>query len=307
MPACHVGEESPSLSTRTKGDKMIDIVFDMETGDPDDFLTLVLLLGHPKVNLKAVTVTPGTKQQIGLVKWAMSQFGKSLPIGSFNPLNEKNCVSNWHFNVFGNIPEGLATGPGGNILKEVCDDNTILVTGAPLKNIGVAMDLGFKIKRLVAQGGFAGEGVVPYEKQLDKFKGMKICPTYNLNGDPKSALRALEYDKIPERFFVSKNVCHGVVYDYELHEKVKAVKSGSISLELIYKGMDHYLNKNKDGKKFHDPLAACCAIDLSIGTWAEVKLFREKGQWGSSLCSGTNTKIIVDYDREKFIDVLLEK
>ena len=34
-----------------------DVVWDMETGDPDDFLTLLLLLGHPQVNLKAVTVT----------------------------------------------------------------------------------------------------------------------------------------------------------------------------------------------------------------------------------------------------------
>ena len=36
----------------------IDVVFDMETGDPDDFFTLCLLTAHPKVNLRAVTVTP---------------------------------------------------------------------------------------------------------------------------------------------------------------------------------------------------------------------------------------------------------
>ena len=32
---------------------MLDIIYDMETDDPDDFLTLLLLLGHPQVNLKA--------------------------------------------------------------------------------------------------------------------------------------------------------------------------------------------------------------------------------------------------------------
>jgi hypothetical protein len=31
------------------------------------------------------------------------------------------------------------------------------------------------------------------------------------------------------------------------------------------------LNKQKTGKAFHDPLAACCAIDLSIGQWKYVK------------------------------------
>lgn len=29
-------------------------VFDMETSDPDDFLTLLLLLGHPEVQWHAV-------------------------------------------------------------------------------------------------------------------------------------------------------------------------------------------------------------------------------------------------------------
>ena len=49
-----------------------DVVWDMETGDPDDFLTLLLLLGHPQVNLKAVTVTPGTREQVGLVRQALA-------------------------------------------------------------------------------------------------------------------------------------------------------------------------------------------------------------------------------------------
>lgn len=48
---------------------MIDVVWDMETGDPDDFLTLLFLIGHPNVNLKAVTVTPGTLEN-GIAKRA---------------------------------------------------------------------------------------------------------------------------------------------------------------------------------------------------------------------------------------------
>ncbi len=64
---------------------MIDVVWDMETSDPDDFLTLLLLLGHPEVNLKAVTVTPGTPAQIGLVNHAISNlFGLDIPIGAYN-------------------------------------------------------------------------------------------------------------------------------------------------------------------------------------------------------------------------------
>ena len=45
-------------------------VFDMETSDPDDFITLVFLLGHPEVDLRAVTITPGTREQVGVVRQA---------------------------------------------------------------------------------------------------------------------------------------------------------------------------------------------------------------------------------------------
>jgi len=34
---------------------MKNVVFDMETGDPDDLITLLMLLINPHVNLKAVT------------------------------------------------------------------------------------------------------------------------------------------------------------------------------------------------------------------------------------------------------------
>lgn len=42
------------------------LVWNMGTGDPDDFLTLLWLADHPGVDLCAVTVTPGTRAQIGL-------------------------------------------------------------------------------------------------------------------------------------------------------------------------------------------------------------------------------------------------
>lgn len=113
----------------------------------------------------------------------------------------------------------------------------------------------FKVGRLVAQGGFAGEGVVPRLQQLDKFKGMLTCPSYNLNGDIKAALATLEYPGISVRRFVSKNVCHQVYYDQKMHERFETIKDKSLALTYIWKGMDVYLKKKHKGKKFHDPLA----------------------------------------------------
>src|SRR5262245_12262199 len=96
---------------------MLDVVWDMETGDPDDFLTLLLLLGHPGVRLKAVTITPGTPDQVGVVRAALGWFDRAIPVGAFNiehqtkspPTEGKHgmrgmCVSSWHYAAFGAMP-----------------------------------------------------------------------------------------------------------------------------------------------------------------------------------------------------------
>ena len=50
---------------------------------------------------------------------------------------------------------------------------------------------------------------------------------------------------------------------------------------------------------------AKCAIDTTIATWAEVEIYREKGQWGAKLQPNSNTWIITDYDHQKFLQTLL--
>ncbi len=306
----------------------LDVVWDMETGDPDDFVTLLLLLGHPRVTLRGVTITPGTPDQVGVVRKALAWFDRTdIPVGAFN-LDHKtpsqkmagagkddddhgvrwggSCVSAWHYKAYGDFPPSRDAVHGPDLLHALCGPTTTLITGGPLKNLGGALAKpGFRLGRLVAQGGFAGEGVVPPEQQLEKFRGLTTCPTYNLNGDAKSALAVIATDAIAEKRFVSKNVCHGVSYDEALHARVASVKSESRSLDLIWRGMQTYL-EGGSGKKFHDPLAACCAIDESIGQWAEVDLYRERGEWGARLAPGSSTRIITAYDRAKFEATLLE-
>ena len=60
-----------------------------------------------------------------------------------------------------------------------------------------------------------------------------------------------------------------------------------------------------EGKKFHDPLAACCAINEAVGSFVEVELYRDPSGWGARRSAGSNTWIIVDPDRERFIETLL--
>ncbi len=286
---------------------MLDIILDMETQDPDDYLTLLLLLGHTQVRLKAVTITPGSPCQVGLVRRTLAMFGRDIPVGAYNLQHPKTCVSPWHEKVYGTITPSEQAREGSDVLLECCDEDTILITGAPLKNVGKALDSpAFRLGCLVAQGGFAGEGVVPTELQLEKFKGKLTCPTFNLNGDVPSAFKVLATDQIGTRYFVSKNVCHGVYYDLAMHTVVGKLREQSQSMRMIYKGMEAYLQNKAEGKKMHDPLAACCAIDRSIGEWAEVELFRQKGEWGSKLAENTRTWIITRYDQEKFIEVFTD-
>ncbi len=286
----------------------LSVVWDMETADPDDFLTLLLLLGHPRVRLRAVTVTPGSAHQVGLVRRALSWFGVELPVGAYNLDHPKRSVSDWHYRAYGEAPPSRDAEPGFEVLLRCCDDETTLITGAPLKNLGKALEGGgssFRLGRLVAQGGFAGEGVVAPEKQLAKFRGRRTCPTYNLGGAPKAALAALASPNIGVRRFVSKNVCHGVVYDGAFHRRVKAEARWSKSLELISQGMERYLERRPGGKKLHDPLAACCAVDERIGEWAEVEIYRVRDEWGARLAPGSGTWIIVGHDKERFVRTFL--
>lgn len=140
----------------------------------------------------------------------------------------------------------------------------------PLKNLGRLYEHfpATLIGTWVAQGGFAGDSVVPPEHRLAKFAGRETCPTFNFNGAPQVALSMLGSEKIAERWLVSKNVCHG--------------------------------------KMFHDPLAAAVAIDRTVCTFREVEVYRERGEWGSRLATDTHTRIAVAVDRARFLDVLLE-
>lgn len=83
--------------------KSIDVAFDMETADPDDLFTLIFLATTKQVSLRCVTVTPGARDQIWLVKRVLSELGMSwMPVGSADPENDsKRCVSSWYHKLYG--------------------------------------------------------------------------------------------------------------------------------------------------------------------------------------------------------------
>jgi inosine-uridine nucleoside N-ribohydrolase len=300
---------------------MINVLFDMETADPDDVFTLCFLTSHPDINLCAVTITPGSHDQVGLVKRVLEITGKKdVPVGSNGYW--KSCVSAFHSKYL-EWQACEADADAACLILSTARNfkDLVLLTGAPLKNVHRFLEMeqterlpgnpgfmtpGVSISRWVAQGGFAGDNIVPPELRLEKFAGRNTCPTFNFNGDPEGAMMALTSPQIHLRQLVSKNVCHGVAYDREMHEWVGKHKDKSPGLELMYKGMDIYLRKKPEGKLFHDPLAAAAVVDPSVCTFKQVKMYRQKGEWGAQEAEDTNTFISISYDRDKFRDILVQ-
>ena len=229
----------------------------------------------------------------------------------------KVAVSGWHYKAFGlsEAVVGVPDGESWEILQRTLSPSTTLVTGAALHNLGALLRQvpsthpPASLGRIFLQGGFAGANVVPEDRVLTKFKGMTVCPTFNLNGDIPSAKLLLERRTLfSEVRFVSKNVCHGVLYDDAIHARLQEACLGPatpmrVVHEMMTRSMRHYLPQG--GKAMHDPLAACCAIDPSVGLWSEVEMSHTKGGWGCALAPGSGVLILVDYSWDRFVSVLL--
>jgi len=294
------------------------VVFDMETGDPDDILTLLFLAAHPAVNLRAVTITPGCQEQVALVRWILQQLELTeTRLGAQqwpDNADKKVNLAPRFYGCFGRSTRGEPQCERADeVLLQCCDEKVTLLTGAPVHNLGDALKLpGFHLGRWVAQGGFAGEGVVPQDQQLDKFKGKETCPTWNFGGNALAAEAGLSSAAVARKVCVSKNVCHAAVYDTDWHDAVRvaletAMGRRRLALQMMYEAMDTYLKRNTGGKKLHDPLALAVALDETVCELAEVRLFRHGREWGSRLSPGSNTWISVAYDAAKFRATLLEE
>jgi inosine-uridine nucleoside N-ribohydrolase len=311
---------------------MINVVFNMETADPDDVMTLCFLATYPGLALRGVTISPGTNEQVGLVRHVLNLLEvNGVPIGVRKRGHNKPCVSSFHYKWLGKTQDVEPDEMGYRVLEEVFHKfpDTVILSGAPLGNVAsflkdtstwttriptppdvlatVVHCPKARVSEIVVQGGFAGDNVVAPEDRLEKFAGKIYCPTFNLGGDKEAALyiTADSYKQVAKKYFVSKNVCHGLAYNQEFHEKVKQHKDSNKGLSMIYRGMEVYLKDHPNGKLFHDPLAACVLINKEVCAFKEVELVYSKGQWGSMPAENTNTYISVKLNREKFEEVFL--
>lgn len=275
--------------------------FDMETSDPDDVMTLAVAATHPRVRLVGISITPGGPDQVGLVEHVLSRLGvEGVPVGG-DPERDKPSVSEFHHEWLGRH-DRRASLRAADVLDASAALGATLLTGAPLKNLARIP----RFHRWIAQGGFAGDSVVPAALRLPKFEGRETCGTFNFNGAPKVALAMLASPDIKEKKLVSKNVCHGLPWDRDFQERVDALSSRTPGLDLVREGMALYLQKRPEGKLLHDPLAFAVALDPSVCRFERVEVYREKGEWGSRLAPGSDVEISIDVDRAAFFRTLSE-
>lgn len=187
----------------------------METGEPDDLITLCMLLNNPLVELRGITCYEGSP----------------IPVGGLNSPTPES-LSPYYKNVVGQWQNALATQTPSEVFEEIFAKypDTTVITGAPLTNVAdVINTLDIFLPQVITQGGYIGALAT---NPLNKFKGKTEIRTYNLSQDPKAFKDIFNSDKVLNITYVTKDLCHGFMYTLEIH---KNTHFGNTSIEQLLK------------------------------------------------------------------------
>jgi pyrimidine-specific ribonucleoside hydrolase len=276
--------------------------------DPDDFFALCYL-AEAGCDIAAVAVSPGDPDQISVAKFLLAELGSKAPVGQGKPGRDKSSATGMHVGLLERYkypPRSKPDGTGADVLASAgeCD---LFVIG-PLTSVGELLAKGTcPFKRATMQGGFCSYDFCDTSiERLEKFEGKETCATFNLNGDKKGA--ELFMQAPISRRFVSKNVCHTVVYGADEHCLALTKQPKGRGGQLLREGMALYLSGHPEGKKFHDPTAAACMLHPEIAKWARGRLFRRHGEWGFQLARPPfpEDEITVDLNHEALWNLIAE-
>jgi pyrimidine-specific ribonucleoside hydrolase len=280
----------------------VDLIVETDCGhDPDDFFTLCYLVAAG-VNLRCITVTPGDRDQLAIVRLFCEQVGLDIPIGA-SKTSEKYSSGSVHHALlkkYGKSLDGTSDGPDKDVIRDTLrlyPASELFIIGPPA-NVGrfLAENPDVVLRRATMQGGFLGYDLHPHARvRLPQFEGKTWMPTFNMNGDRKGT-EALLRASIDTRRFCGKNVCHTVLYDRAIYESMS--KPRDRASELFMEGVALLLDRH-EGKKFHDPVAAVCHLHPEVGTWVRGRVQKIEAGWGTVL-DEAGDYILADLDSDAF-------
>jgi pyrimidine-specific ribonucleoside hydrolase len=281
----------------------MSLIIETDIGrDPDDFFALCYFI-QAGVQIDMICVQPGDPDQISFTKSFIKECGINCPVVSSKKDRNKSSLSMPHIRfakLMGWDCNGKSDGFGLDYIKDIFQEQTEIFVCGPCTTVGRFSETQ-TINKLTMQGGYISyeeieeHGIIPKVK-ADKFLGKKTVPSFNPGGD-KKAMLALLNANIKERRFVSKNLCHTILYDREIHKFVlKRPCQDSIDF-MFRKFMDSFL-ENQPCKAFHDPTAAVCHVHPEIATWVDGSLYYNSGEWGFNIIENGNSKITADVETD---------
>ena len=282
----------------------MDLIIETDIGhDPDD-LFAICYLAAAGVNIRAILISPGDPDQIAIAKFVCDEIGLNIPIGVSHENRDKLSSGSIHHELlkkYGRPLEAKADGMGVDIITSVLGeypDCQLFVIG-PVTSIGRYLKNNPEayFDAATMQGGFLPYSVCDANVRHPNFEGKDSMPTFNLNGDRESGVRFIAAN-IACRQMVGKNVCHTIMFDREQGKKICPKPGpGCRASSLFKEAADMYLEKH-EGKKFHDPTAACLHLHSEIGTWLHGKTVKSGSGWTTVADSKNGDKILVDVDRD---------
>lgn len=293
------------------------LVIETDLGhDPDD-LFAVCYLHSAGYDIKALLLSPGHPYQVALARMLCKTIGIDARIGvskkSDGSKDEAQLNGGFHtylLDLYWDKDSETCDELGKDVLADVLrehPDCELFICG-PAKSTGrfVMDNPGVAIPAVWFQGGFLGYAQHGHSvPRLPAFEGRLTCPTFNLNGAAAESKAIIAHPGIGSLSFISKNLCHTVVYNQQQHEFMqggedlswlKKRNTMNKADQMFMHAMDIYLERHTS-KKFHDPTAACVMKHPEIAKWVYGVPYREaNGEWGTRLDENSRTRIIASID-----------
>ena len=278
---------------------------DTNSRDIDDTLLLMLLASDPRFKVLCVTVTPGTKEQLQVAHNIFRTAGHNPmpPIGADAwPSAADSCNSNKVSTQAACLGAGREEvdfeqiREAGELLNEMCDDGTTVITGASLRNLARALSLRAKqslkqsstpfCKRWIGQGGFASDHDVPDPKYhgTSNQLGGTMCTSYNLSKCPASTavvFNAVQDGWIKEGLLVSSKRHHLPSNKWTARWRNRMLKATErkrkqrgFDEKFYSKGRQHVLKtilalNVRNNKALHDVLLIAIAVHPGVCSWTD--------------------------------------